>query len=231
MASRDEVIAAAFSELDRHIRRASIAEIGGFRPSEIPITSYFGGRFVARSEEDWPLDNGQPMIPLLQVRTCELPYRPLALEGIALFTVFIGPRELPIDLPAENGDGWLLRSYSSLDELSALVPPADPQVRPFPIRWRLSETEGPLWDDAWELYDLNEFNILEEAIDLFYDRYQQHLHTKVGGWPSYTQSSIGSDDYVFQIGSEEKPRWMWGDNGNGYFSLKEGKWFLYWDCY
>src|SRR5215831_11192034 len=123
MASRDAVIAAAFAALDRHVCRASIAEIGGFRPSAEPITSYFGGRFVSGPGEEWPLNGGQPMIPLLQVRTDELPYRPDTLEGIALFNVFIGPRELRIDLPAENGEGWLLRSYPSLDRLSPLVPP------------------------------------------------------------------------------------------------------------
>jgi hypothetical protein len=231
MVSRDEVIAAAFSAIDRHLRRASLAEIGGFRPPEEPITSYFGGRFVGRVGEGWPQNGGEPMIPLLQVRTDELPYCPPALDGIALFNVFIGPRELPLDLPAESGDGWLLRSYPSLDGLAPLAPPAEPGVRPFPVRWRLSETEGPQWQDAWGLYDLAEFNKLEDAIDLFYDRYQRHYQTKVGGWPSYIQSSVGSEDYVFQIGSEEKPRWMWGDNGNGYFSLRQGKWFLYWDCY
>ena len=125
----------------------------------------------------------------------------------------------------------LLRSYPSLAKLSPLAPPDEPSVRPFPVRWKLSETEGPQWDDAWGLFDLTEFNKLEDAIDLFYDRYQRHAHTKVGGWPNYTQSSVGSDDYVFQIGSEEKPRWMWGDNGNGYFFFRDGKWFLYWDCY
>lgn len=231
MATRDEVIAATFAALDYHIRRASIAEIGGFRPPAEPITSYFGGQFVAETGEEWPQNGSRPMLPLLQVRTDELPYRPEALEEIALFNVFIGPRELPIDLPAENGNGWLLRSYPSLAKLSPLVGPAESQVRPFPIRWHLSETEGPQWDDAWGLHDLTEFNGLEDAIDLFYDRYNRHFYTKVGGWPSYIQSSIGSDGYVFQIGSEEKPRWMWGDNGNGYFFFREGKWLLYWDCY
>jgi hypothetical protein len=231
MGSRDEVIAATFAVLDRHVRPASIAEIGGFRPSGQPITSYFGGGFVARAGEDWPLNGGEPMIPLLQVRTDELPYRPEALNGIAMFNVFIGPRELPLDLPAANGDGWLLRSYQSLDGLAQLAPPAEPRIRPFPVRWHPSDSEGPQWDDAWGLYDLTEFNKLEDAIHLFYDRYKRHLDTKVGGWPSYTQSSIGSDDYVFQIGSEEKPQWMWGDNGNGYFFLRQGKWLLYWDCY
>jgi hypothetical protein len=231
MDSRDEVIAAAFAALDRHVRKASIAEIGGFRPSSEPITSYFGGRFVARAGEEWPLNGGEPMIPLLQVRTDELPYRPEALEGIALFNVFIGPRELPLDLPAANGQGWVIRTYPSLEGLSQLAPPAEPQIRSFPVRWHLSSTDGPQWDDAWGLYDLSEFNRLNDTVHLFYDRYDQHPHTKVGGWPAYTQSSIGSDDYVFQIGSEEKPHWMWGDNGNGYFFFRNGQWSLSWDCY
>jgi uncharacterized protein YwqG len=55
--------------------------------------------------------------------------------------------------------------------------------------------------------------------------------SKVRGWPSYTQSSAGSHEDMFQIGSEEKPRWMWGDNGNGYLFFRAGQWFLRWDCY
>lgn len=39
------------------------------------------------------------------------------------------------------------------------------------------------------------------------------------------------DDFVFQIGSEEKPNWMWGDNGTGYFYFREGRWTMHWDCY
>lgn len=171
------------------------------------------------------------MLPLLQIKTDELPHRPQALESIALLNVFIGPKELPIDLPAENGNGWLLRTYSSTDGLSPLSAPAESWIRPFPVRWKLSETEGPQWEDAWGLYDLTEFNKVDDAVKLFYDRYKRHYSTKVGGWPSFIQGSLGSPGYVFQIGSEEKPRWMWGDNGNGYFSFKEGKWFLYWDCY
>lgn len=229
--SRNDIIASTFSALDRHVRRAAIAEIGGFRPPDAPITSYFGGQFVAEPGEAWPLNDGQPMIPLLQVRTDELPYRPPPLAETALFNVFVGPRKLPVDLPAENGNGWLLRCYSSLEDLTLLAPPANSHVRPFPIRWHLSETEGPVWEDAFELIGLTEFNKLDDATDLFYNRYKQHPLTKVGGWPSFLQGSLGSEGFVFQIGSEEKPRWMWGDNGNGYFFFRQGNWLLDWDCY
>jgi uncharacterized protein YwqG len=231
MESHDDIVKAAFAAVDRHIRRASMAEIGGFRPSTTPITSYFGGRFVGLPGEEWPLNGRLPMIPLLQVRTDELPYLHEALYDIALFNVFIGPDELPIDLPAENGEGWVLRSYSTLEGLVELPKPTENRVRVFPVRWFASETEGPQWEDAWDLHDLSEFNKLDDAINLFSDRYTQRYCTKVGGWPSYTQSPPGLDGYVFQIGSEEKPRWMWGDNGNGYFYRRDGTWSLFWDCY
>jgi hypothetical protein len=233
MKSREEIIAKTFSDLDKHLRRWSIAQIGGFRPNEEPITSWFGGHFVAPAGADWPTLHAETMLPLLLVRTDELPYKPSALDGVALFNVFIGPKELPIDLPAENGEGWLIQTFTSLERLVPLPTPSRSSIRPFPIRWSLSETEGPQWTDAGDLFDQVTFVELDDCIDLFYDRYSQHRFTKVGGWPSFTQDSFGihSDFFVFQIGSEEKPRWMWGDNGNGYFYFKEGKWFLYWDCY
>lgn len=229
--TRDEVIASTFAALDRHVRQASIAEIGGFRPSEMWPTSYFGGQFAAGPGDEWPLNDGEPMVPLLQIRTDELPHRPSALAGIALLNVFVGPRRLPIDLPSENGSGWLLRSYPNLADLTRLALPGESPLRPFPVRWHPSETEGPQWEEAWSLHDLTEFNKLDDAIDLFYDRYTAHTRTKVGGWPSYIQGSPGADGFVFQIDSEEKPNWMWGDNGIGYFYLRDGKWFLFWDCY
>jgi hypothetical protein len=173
------------------------------------------------------------MLPLLQVRCDELPYRPPLLNEISLFNVFIGPREIPIDLPAPNGQGWEIRTFPSLDGLVPIRHGAETFLRPFPIRWSLSGTEGLQWEDAWHVYDLSVFNQLSDCIELFGSRYNRHYFTKVGGWPSYIQASPGLDSnlFVFQIGSEEKPRWMWGDNGTGLFYLVDGKWLLYWDCY
>jgi uncharacterized protein YwqG len=93
----------------------------------------------------------------------------------------------------------------------------------------MSENEGPCWEDAWDLYDLTKFNELDES-DTFFDRYTSHSGTKIGGWPSFIQGSPGAKDYVFQIGSEEKANWAWGDAGTGYFFLRDGEWFLDWDC-
>jgi hypothetical protein len=231
--NRDQIIADTFRMLDRSLRSASIAQIGGFRPPETPLTSWFGGRFVGASQELWPLNDGEPMLPLLQVRTDELPYVPAPLAGVALFTAFAGPRKLPVDLPAPNGSGWLIRCYNSLDGLEPLGGAPRSHLRPFPIRWSLPTSEGPGWQDAWHLTDLSAFNELPDAVDLLSHRYTHASSTKVGGWPSYIQGipPQSGGDFVFQIGSEEKSNWMWGDNGIGYFYWRDGEWMMQWECY
>ena len=232
MATRDEIIQNTFATIDQHLRKASIAQIGGFRPPDDPVTSWFGGHFLAMPDESWPANEHGPMVALLQVRTDELPHRPAQLNGIALFTIFIDSEELPVDA-ATNGDLWMIRTYNTLEGLVPVARSEDSWVRPFPIKWSLADDEGPQWDDAWGLHDLSAFNGLDDSIDLLYDRYHQHSFTKVGGWPSYIQSGMYEPDrFVFQIGSEEKPHWMWGDNGNGYFYLDDNdEWLMLWDCY
>jgi hypothetical protein len=173
------------------------------------------------------------MLPLLQVRTDELPFVPTQLADIALFNVFAGARTFPADLPAVNGNGWVIRCYRSLDGLVPLAGEPKSHVKTFPIRWSLAEAEGPGWEDAWGVTDLSAFSELPDSIDLFHDRYMNCSTTKVGGWPSYIQPAPGQDaaDFVFQIGSEGKSNWMWGDNGIGYFYCRDDDWIMHWDCY
>jgi hypothetical protein len=237
MALREQIIRDAFARLDRHVRPATAAQVGGFRPPTDPVASWFGGRFVGLPEDGWPRQGDEPMLPLIQVRVDELPYGPPALGGIALLAVFIGPRELPIDLPAANGNRWVIRTYPTTDGLVPLAKPAGSAaaLKPFPIRWGPPTREGPHREAAWVLAEaeMAAFDQLGDADDLFNARYPACFGTKVGGWPTYAQSPIDDDrDYVLQIGSEEKPGWMWGDNGYGHLRrTADGDWTLYWDCY
>ena len=233
MTSSEDIIKRTFAELDRYLRPASIAQIGGFRPPENPLTSWFGGRFVGLPDEEWPSSPAGPMIPLLQVHVSELPYCPPALANVALLTVFHDAREHPTHLPAPNGNGWLIRTYSTLEGLVPLnKPDMKPWPKPFPVRWHLAEDEGPNWEDAWSVVDLKAFNELDGSGDLFYDRYSNAPGTKFG-WPSLIQHELENGaGYVFQIGSEEKAQWTWGDGGVGYFCLNpDGVWNLEWQCY
>ena len=217
-------------------RKASRMVVGGFRPPEQPDASWFGRVRLARPEEPWPSHGARPMIPLCQLNLKEAPYVPAALSDIALLTVFISARSLPLDRP--NGDGWELRAYSSLDGLVEIdAPRHGSHIRPLPIRWELIDADYPCWEDAVSVVPAN---VSEEYLDLF----ENAPDSKVGGWPTLLQSEIywapfnrhpANPTYAFQIDSEEKAGWMWGDAGVGYFGRGTGEaaatWTLAWQCY
>ena len=223
--NREAIIQNTFKSLDTSLKSAAIAQIGGFRPSEDPLTSRFSGDFVMKEGEDWPVYNGNPLQSFLQVNIAELPFVPEALQGLALMTVFVDQEDIPFDQP--NGNGWLIRTYKDLEGLAPRKNPVEGSwIKPFEIRWSLSEEEGPQWEDAWEVTDLKEFNALEDSTDLFYDRYENHAFTKIGGWPNLIQHELdmGPENFIFQIGSEEKANWNWVDSGNAYFGKVNGEW-------
>ncbi len=211
-----------FGKLDKCLKRASIAQIGGFRPPNDPRASWFA-KGVGLPDEPLPIYKREPMFPLLQVNCDELPYRPKELEATRLFVVFFNRVEIPFNKP--HGDGWVIREYQDLESLVPLPDSRPERVRPFPITWTLKEDEGPNWEDAWGLVDLTPINESEEASHQFFDRYHNHSGTKIGGYPSAIQHGAVCGTFVFQIGSEEKPNWMWADNGIAYFGKSpNGEW-------
>jgi hypothetical protein len=220
--------AASTLELYRTFGRpAAVAEIGGFRPPADPLASWFG-RGCRQAEETIPVCAGEPMFPLIQINVAELPVRPRQLDGVAMLVLFHRTREHPFDAP--HGDGWLVREYGSLEGLVPIDPSDYPAiVRPFPIRWSRAENDLPGWEDSWDLVDLAAINADEAAVDAFFG-FDRPVRTKVGGFPSDIQHGYGDlDDFVFQVNSEEKPRWMWADNGVGcYFKDESGQWS--WKC-
>jgi hypothetical protein len=176
------------------------------------------------------------MLPLCQLNLAEMPFVPLSLNDLSLITVFISAVSLPIE--TENGDGWRLRTYPSLEGLVEIEAPRhDNPIRPFPIRWELIEADYPGHEDI-------PFELLEHLWDDYYDLFEHHYSSKVGGWPYLIQSEIywspykrhpADPEYVFQIASEEKAHWQWGDRGIGYFGRGTGRarevWALSWQCY
>jgi hypothetical protein len=232
MNRRKEIIQQTFAAVDRLLRPASIAQVGGFRPPPAPVTSWFGGQFFGLPEERWPESRGRPMAPVLQIRTDELPFCPQALAPAALLTLFVDPAELPVD--TVNGDGWCIRTYATLNDLTPLPAISMPfRVKPFPVRWTLSTNEAPQRELVADILDSVGFHQLEHDIELYSQRYQRYPGTKVGGWPSYIQGAPSiAAEFVFQVGTEPKAHWAWGDSGIGYFfRLPSGEWSMYWDCY
>lgn len=218
-------------------RRAIVMEIGGFRPPTDPSASWFGRVNLALPGEEWPHFANKPMLALAQINLTALPFRPPGLEDLELITVFIGPDELPSDAP--NGEGWLLRAYSNVAQLTPLM---QKQVRsgikPFPMRPAICENDFPVWEDL----DVEPPGELAES---YYDLFENAGGFKLGGWPSLIQSEIywapGNRNpiaprYVFQIDSTEKGNWAWGDGGVGYFGRGTApgctdQWAFEWQCY
>lgn len=235
---KEQITANVFAILEGLLRKTSIAQIGGFWPPDDLKISWFGDVLLAQEGEGWPhwypSSSKDPvyLTPLAQFNLTEAPYVPEKLNKYKLITVFIDAEELPYDRP--HGEGWLVRAYESFDNLVPLKRPnVEFPIKPFPIRWTIAENEGPSWEDACNITDMTEFNLVKDS-DLYYEKYKNSERTKLGGFPALLQGTLkfGIDDFMFQIGTEEKAEWMWGDCGIGYFGLTNGgKWLFEWTCY
>jgi hypothetical protein len=174
------------------------------------------------------------MIPLLQVVTAELPAVPSELDGVDVVQVFVG-QDLPVHTPVFGGPGFAVLGFTA-GELEPRDSPFDYACpRPFQIRWSAGRPEGPSWDDASRFltHELTmEYVKTPDCFEAYYDRYAPCHSTKVGGWPAYIQGAPELlEGFVLQIASEEKPRWMLGDNGNLYFYRRGSEWGVHGDCY
>lgn len=230
--NREEIIANVFFQLDQNLKSAAIATIGGSRPTGDVFKSRFSGSFVMGKDEDWPVYNGKPMQALLQINVKELPFVPVPLRDYAFITVFCVEDEYFFH--RKEGNGWIIRTYANNVDLEVRTNPiSNSGIKSFEIQWDLSANEGPNWEDAWTVVNLNEFNELNDSGDLFYDRYNNNERTKVGGWPALIQSELEmkAENFVFQIGSEPKANFNIGDGGTIYIGLIDGEWVGESQCY
>src|SRR5688572_26451881 len=157
------------------------------------------------------------MFCLLQVKVDELPFIPPELGETKFLVVFFNRDAIPFGKP--HGEGWLIREYKSLDGLQLLEQSAESDlVKDFPIQWFLVNDDAPDWENAWDLVDLTPINEVDGANEKFFNRYKRYSNTKFGGFPYCIQHGANLNGYVFQIGSEEKPQWTWGDHGIAYFN-------------
>jgi hypothetical protein len=235
-------------DFSRWARPTCVAQVGGFRPSQDPLASWFGRVRVAQPGEGWPTTDGAPMLALAQFNLHELPCRPPpALADVSLLTLFLGPWQFPVGAP--NGVNWALRAYSCLDDLVPLEEPSparagDPKLRKgqdmtlraFPVRWQ-ERLDLPCRDDIpAELLDSWDAWVKDwGAAELPFDG------TKIGGWPYCIQSGVQwrtggrlveDGQYVLQLGSEHKTGLSWRYEGLGYAARQlgcaAGGWHLTW---
>ena len=167
--------------------------------------------------------------------------------------VFLDRDELRIDTPP-NGQGWLVRAYSRIEDLQMM--PAPPEVyetvptwqgagdralRSFPLRYRLLESDYPDLDDVPR--ELSISDALDALDDSCWDYFSPAEGLKLGGWPTLLQGEIfwapfnehpANPEYVFQIDSLYEANFFVGDRGVCYFGRGTGDardtWTFNWTC-
>jgi uncharacterized protein YwqG len=216
-------------------RKASLLNVGGFRPTGEPLASHFGMRPVCLPNESWPEYNGSPMLFVCQLNLTNAPVVPERLRDIQLLTLYVDQAMSVMD--DENGSNWCLRAYHSLDGLAPAEPPAGTRLprRGLECRWEEC-VDHPDYDDPDK--------VLPDGFDDSDVELENVGRTKIGGYASNVQSEPWwctrvhecAPSYVFQIASEAKAGVAWGDGGFLHFARGtaagcEGRWFVDWQSF
>ncbi len=234
-------IKAEFSRIATQLKRQAIVmDVVDAQPSTDSKASWIGQVLYAKAGETWPEWEGQPMTPLAQINLTELPFKPKGLEGYAWVSLFLYEEDTPYD--AANGQGWVMRAYKNLDELVPLKQPETKfSIIPHPLSPRVVE-DYPSYD---ELPDAVQDEWSYEISEAFAELYPNQDGFKLGGWAKLIQGELGwehpsiSDDdieFLFQVDTDEKSRWMWGDVGVGYYGVQkttqdqQPEWVMTWAC-
>jgi uncharacterized protein YwqG len=91
-------------------RRASVLEVGGFRPTGAPEASHFGLTPLGKPGEGYPLNAaGQPLEFICQLNLTQAPFVPEVMSDIALITFFVDTVQRFHD-PETERDSWCVRA-------------------------------------------------------------------------------------------------------------------------
>lgn len=235
----DEELEIAKRTLEDMIRPANLSQLGGGRPKDKMdrFTSWWGGNFLAKPDEDIPvcLDTDKSMHPVMQIKVSELPNIPPFLKDIELLTLWMSLEGSDDMWETDNGHIFCIRTYKSLEELVplGLGYKEHPTFPSYPIFWKDMEADIPYWEDfseeisdgiAW--LDHREFFENHPAkANLF--EYQKNNPVKVGGYPHWWQSpEHDHTEFAFQIESTAKGQ-IGFYGGTAYFFKKPSGWKMY----
>ncbi|HEX9957160.1 MAG TPA: DUF1963 domain-containing protein, partial [Fibrella sp.] len=178
------------------------------------------------------------MIPLCQINLTEFAIKPALVRDLALITLFIDARKLPVD-GDDNGTTWCLRAYKTLEEVAPIIPiNLTSSIKPFQMLPEVVDQDFPQYEDCPVPIPAR----FEEAYPTLFPNVDG---IKVGGWPTLVQSEIQwntthsqtiEPSFAFQIDSVAKAGWQWGDRGVAYFGRgttegKSAEWTVAWQCF
>jgi Domain of unknown function (DUF1963) len=218
-------------------RRASVLELGGFRPTQEPTASHFGLQPLGLPSEDFPLDGqGVPLEFICQLNLTQAPFVPDILADVQLITFFVDAAGRFIE-QACPPDSWCIRAYTSVEGLVPLKSPTrnEASIHGLSRKHGLSSKRGAeaRWSEAIDhpVYDDPDLGIPTgfKAVHL-----QNLRRSKIGGYPSNIQHAVmwtemmmnqdgvlfnpleGQVGFAFQIDSEAKVGLNWVDSGTVY---------------
>ena len=220
----------------RLYRKATVFQTGGMRPQFTKEEPWIGAVHFYLPEEGIPLDqNDKPMRPLLQVNLGVLPFVSTIWGRTQMFTVFISRNFRPED--DDSSKHFCIREYEDVNVLVKKEFDVDFLIKPFPMSYSLVEDDSPAWDSADVPVDVADAILEkedgEDEFDYFEDIWNGYSLTKVGGYASYIQGSLGFPagyEFALQIASDAKANLNIVDSGNFYFAknLQTGLWYV--DC-
>ena len=181
------------------------------------------------------------ILPVLQILVNELPEITPAFEGFSLINIWMDLQS-PTFWGAENGNGFLVRTYTKIEDLVPLGVGyrESAELPTFPVFWRETIAEQPSWEDMSGEVPSNVAQAADS--DWFFgsrylsDRYYElrgKYPVKIGGWPTWIQGADWPKDaqFFFQVDSTDKGRVFLGDAGSFYIFKTSDSWVIRGDCY
>lgn len=238
-----EEMAAAIPIYRAHLKRGVLAARRMPEPSD-PAASRWGGPLLAKAGAAPPCCRvrGVPLEPLLQIRFDGELQRPPVLQDAALLTLWFDPDAGKASYGPENGSGFLIETFPSLDGLAPL-PPQGPGFFPAQsLSWSPSVETPPSWDDLEpHLPPAVRDGPLEDCEEWLDDGHERRIFDAasegrpvlLGGWPQWIQSSNWPEgsEFAFQISWTKEGRFQIGDTGSCYFFRRGDAWLMTWDSY
>lgn len=165
--------------------------------------SMMGDVTVCAEGEEWPIYQGVPLAPVIQIFTKDLPFIPSYLTDIKCITVFLHPEGYIYDEP----DSLCIRWYTQ-ENLIPINKPANIICTSSLITYDIG-VDVPSDDMPEGLSEYLEETYIDEK-DL---PYNCEMGSKIFGWPHWIQESEFSseDEFVMQIDECGEPHWNWGD--------------------
>ncbi|MFD1880138.1 hypothetical protein [Paracoccus pacificus] len=200
--------------------------LGGQRPADTRLASWWGGNFIAPAPADAPR-----MRPLFQIRVADLPVTQRGAFRADYLLFWIG---LEPDLGEfMEGRDFIIRELSAPENAPAAIGRNSNDGDAFTLFQLHAETgttQRPDWDDFAHCVP-NAVAWSGDA-DWFFDHPNDpgddDRPLLVGGWPQWIQSSQNTDgaEFVLQVGSTMKGRFVYGGGGNLYLFRRPDGWEL-----